>query len=84
MNFVTIDVLVFGAAHVCAKSDRVSVRIAQPATAADVLAALAAQHPQLAFTLSAARLAVNQSLAQPRTAVCALDELALISMVGGG
>lgn len=78
------EVLIFGAASVAAKASRVMVRIAEPATAGRVIAAMAEQHPELRFATSGARLAVNQSFAAEETPVAAGDELALISLVGGG
>lgn len=81
---MTVDVLIFGPAAAAANTDRAPVSVREPATVRDVLTAIAAQHPGLAFALDGARLAVNQSLASPDTPVQPGDELALISLLGGG
>lgn len=81
---MTADVLIFGPAAQAAHADRVAVRLPAAATARDVLAALADQHPRLRFALPAARLAVNHRFAQEAAPVRPGDELALIALVGGG
>lgn len=81
---MTVEVLIFGAAAAAAQAKRVIVEITDSATADEVLAALAEQHPELRFATVGARLAVNQSFATHRTPVLYGDELALISLVGGG
>jgi len=83
---VTLDILIFGAAATAAKSDRVSVELRQAGTATvrDVLAALGMQHPELGFALPGARLALNHAFVAPDALVSAGDEVALISLVGGG
>lgn len=78
------DVLIFGSTALGANTDRVAVRVRDSATAEEVLAALAEQHPGLGAALVGARLAVNSAFAKPGTPVRAGDELALISLVGGG
>ena len=50
----------------------------------DVLAEIAARHPELAPTMGAARLAVNHALATPDTTIGPDDEVALIALLGGG
>lgn len=81
---VEVDVLIFGAAALGAKTDRVRVCIRDGAIAEEVLGALAEQHPGLGSALVGARLAVNAAFAKPGTPVRSEDELALISLVGGG
>jgi molybdopterin converting factor small subunit len=84
---VTVEILIFGPAAAAAKADRLSVTLpdgSQPGTAADVLHALAAQHPILKSVLATARLAVNHTFAKPDTRIRPGDELALIALVGGG
>jgi len=54
------------------------------ATARTVLDALRIQHRALAFATDGARLAINQRFAQPDSEVREGDEVALISLVGGG
>lgn len=82
-----LEVLIFGAAALAARSGRLSVDVPHPATAADVLAALEAQHPSLAFALkppATPRLAVNHAYVPPTHTVSPADELALITLLGGG
>ena len=81
---VTVEVLIFGAAAAAIKADRVPVTVPNDASAQHVLDALATQHPTLRAALQGARLAVNQSFAKADTAIKAGDEVALISLVGGG
>lgn len=81
---MTVDVLIFGAAAERAGADRVSVAVAEGSRADGVLAALVEQHPVLGFAAVGARLAVNSVFAGERTRVLASDEVALISLVGGG
>lgn len=88
-----LDVLVFGSVAVAAGADRVSVEVGHAPTVRDVLAGLHAQHPALRFALppnSAARLAVNHIFAaedrviKPGPRAGGGDEVALITLVGGG
>jgi len=81
---VEVDVLIFGAAAHGMNTERVRVCICDGAKAEDVLGALAEQHPGLGSALTGARLAVNSAFAKPDTQVTPGDELALISLVGGG
>jgi len=81
---MTIEVLIFGAAAAAAKGDRVVVRLEPPATARGVLEAIGVQHPGLRFAVSSGRLAVNHAFAHADAVITSKDELALISLVGGG
>lgn len=81
---VQLDVLIFGSAAVAAGRDRVSVHVADTARVADVVVALAEQHPTLRFALAPARVAVNHAFAAPTSPVAPGDEVALITLVGGG
>lgn len=81
---MTIDVLIFGPAADAAGAPRVRVTPAERPTVASVLAALADQHPALGFALSGARLAVNRAFAPAEAPIAPGDEVALISLVGGG
>ncbi len=83
-NPLTIHVLLFGNARIHAQSDRVTLTLPAPATARSVLVELAIQLPQFASTSTSARLAVNQAFASDETPVHQGDEVALISLVGGG
>lgn len=82
-----VVVLLFGAAAAREKADRVTVVMGDEPTVQDVLGALHEQHPDLRFALPPAetgRLAVNQSFARGRHPIRAGDEVALVSLVGGG
>jgi molybdopterin converting factor small subunit len=85
-----VEVLLFGGAAVAARSDRVAVEVAGEAsdvTVRDVLAALHEQHPALKFALpppESGRLAVNQAFATGEHAIHPGDEVALVTLVGGG
>ncbi len=81
---MTVQVLVFGAIAAAANAHSVSVAVPSSPTVADVLAALAAEHPALRFALPSARLAINSAFAASTAAVGPGDELALIALVGGG
>lgn len=82
-----VDVLIFGGAAIAAQADRVVVRVGEDPTVHDVLAALREQHPALGFALpppDSGRLAVNQAFANGDHAIHPGDEVALITLVGGG
>ncbi len=82
-----VAVLLFGAAATREKSDRVTVIVGVEPTVQDVLRALHEQHPDLRFALPSAdtgRLAVNQSFAKGEHPIRAGDEVALVTLVGGG
>lgn len=82
-----LDVLIFGAAAMHAGTDRVRVTLTDRATVRAVLAALHAQHPALRFALpdpEKGRLAVNHVFAPGDHEIGASDEVALITLVGGG
>jgi molybdopterin converting factor small subunit len=84
-----IEVLLFGPAAQAAGSDRIGVECevdsgdSGPRVPA-VLAAIAAQHPRLAFAVDGARLAVNHAFAAADASIGRDDEVALVSLVGGG
>lgn len=88
-----VDVLLFGGACMAVKADRVTVEVGDAPTVREVLAALHAQHPALKFALppvETGRLAVNQAFARgdhpikPGPLEQGGDEVALITLVGGG
>lgn len=84
-----VEVLLFGPAAMAAKADRVVVTLtatagATHATVREVAAALVEQHPTLGIALAAPRLAVNQKFASPQDVIRPGDEVALITLVGGG
>lgn len=84
-----IEVLLFGPGSQAAGCDRIGVECAVAGglagpTAACVLEAIAAQHPELGFAIGSARLAVNHAFASPGAVITATDEVAFIALVGGG
>ncbi len=88
-----VEVLIFGGAALAAKTDRVTVEVSGAPSVREVLAALHAQHPALKFALpppETGRLAVNQAFAagshpiKPGPLDQGGDEVALITLVGGG
>lgn len=81
---MTVEVLIFGSAALAVKADRVIVTVGHAATVGEVAAALIEQHPSLRFALSAPRLAVNQAFAAPDTKIRSGDEVALVTLLGGG
>ena len=84
---MVVEVLIFGAAALAAKADRVSVTVGgdgDSPTAGEVAAALGSQHPVLAIALRSGRIAVNQRYAASDAPIGAGDEVALIALLGGG
>ena len=79
-----LEVLVFGPAALAAGADKVGVSVPESAAAGDVIAALHRHYPSLRFALESARLAVNHAFVSTDAPISATDELALISLVGGG
>ena len=79
-----VEVLIFGLAAQTAKADRVAVTVGKAPTVAEIITALTAQHPNLKFALASPRLAVNHAFVPPQTPICPGDEVALITLVGGG
>ncbi len=65
-------------------TESVSVALPAPATAGELLARIAAEHPDHARQLSVCRVAVNHRFALAGDAVSAGDEVALIPPVSGG
>ena len=80
----TIVVKLFGPQARLAGAREVQVELARPATAGNVLAALAERVPALAASIASSRLAVNKAFAQPADPVGPADEVALIGMISGG
>lgn len=88
-----VEVLVFGAAAISAKADRVRVEVEEPVTVRAVLAALHAQHGALGPALppiDGGRLVVNHAFEigehpiKPGGPGRPGDEVALVTLVGGG
>ena len=81
---MTVRVLLFGPQAALAGASAVDVTVADAPTPTGLLAALSTQHPSLADSLGASRLAVNHEFADPASAIQPGDEVALIGMVSGG
>ena len=80
-----LDIRLFATLKDRAGSERIRVSLPTgPLTAADVLAAVAADYPTLAPALRSALVAVNRAFAGPETPVRAGDEVALFPPVSGG
>jgi molybdopterin converting factor small subunit len=84
---VKVDVLIFGAAASDAGSDRVAVTVGDRPTVREVLAALHVQHPVIRGALpppESGRLAVNHAFASGDHEIGHGDEVALVTLLGGG
>lgn len=77
-------VLLFGPLREAVGAGEVAVEIDGPASAGEVLDALAARHPDVADLLAASRLAVNRAYADRATPLSPGDEIAVVPPVGGG
>lgn len=80
----TIDVLLFAGLREIARAESVSVEIGSEATAGDLLAALAEQHPALAPRLPPCRVAVDHAFVGPEHGLAGATEIAVIPPVSGG
>jgi molybdopterin synthase catalytic subunit len=80
---VRVSVRLFAGLRERAGADRIDVVLPEPATAADVLAAMAGT-PVGALAPGQCIVAVNRVYAGPRAPVAADDEIALIPPVSGG
>jgi molybdopterin converting factor subunit 1 len=79
-----IEVLLFAGAREAAGREKVRVEVPAPAAAAEVLAALRRQIPQLSSLIDSCRLAVDQRYAADADPVAAGQEVVLIPPVSGG
>lgn len=80
-----LEIRLFATLKDRAGSNRIRVELPErPATAADVLLAVAAGYPALAAALPSALVAVNRAFAGPDTPVRPGDEVALFPPVSGG
>ena len=80
----TLNVLIFAGLREIARSDAVSVEIDANATAGDLLAAMADQHPALAARLQPCRVAVDQEFVPASHPLAGAREVAVIPPVSGG
>ena len=80
----TIHVLLFAGLREIARAETVSVEIDDDATAGDLLAALARQHPALAPRLPPCRVAFDHAFVDARTPLGGTREVAVIPPVSGG
>lgn len=79
-----INVLLFAAAKEAAQRDSVSVDLDDQATAADLLAALAVQLPQVQPLLCSCRVAIDCTYVGSDAVITPDCEVALIPPVSGG
>lgn len=80
----TVHVLLFAGLREIARAESVAVQIADSATAGDLLAALADQHPDLASRLPPCRVAMDQTFVGASHPLAGARELAVIPPVSGG
>ena len=79
-----VNVLLFAAARASAGSASCEVELAEPASVADLKAALAKSCPALASILGASRIAIDRAYAINSDLIPAGAELAIIPPVSGG
>jgi molybdopterin synthase catalytic subunit len=79
-----VEIKLFATLKDRAGRERIRVRLDGPGTVADLLTAVAAQHPALEPALGSALVAVNRAFADPDTTVSSTDEVALFPPVSGG
>lgn len=77
-------VRLFGPARETVGSETVTLELGEEATAADAVAALAAEHPALAALLPRSRVAVNLEYVDARRRLAPGDEIAILPPVSGG
>lgn len=81
---VQVRVLLFSVLREEVGREMIGVTLPTPATGANLLDALEAEHPALAAHRPTIRLAVNQEYAPGTTPLADGDEVALITPVSGG
>ena len=81
---MTVRVLAFASLRDALGTAALAVSLAAPASAADVLDALEAEHPRLAPFRRSLRVAVNGRYVPAETMLAEGDEVALITPVSGG
>lgn len=79
-----VSCLLFGAARQAAGVSEAELDLPDPATAGDVLAAVAQAYPSLSGMAEKLSVAVNRKLVRPDAAVGHGDEVALLPPMGGG
>ncbi len=79
-----IEVQMFAAARELAGRETVLVDVGNIASAADVIAAIGQQIPELTAMLPSCRLAIDNSYVASEATVSASNEIALIPPVSGG
>ncbi|MCA9292977.1 MAG: MoaD/ThiS family protein [Phycisphaerales bacterium] len=78
------EVKLFGPAAKAAGADAVRLELTAGATCAELREALVAECPALAHAVSWGRFALNGRFADEDGSICDGDEIALITLVGGG
>lgn len=79
-----LAVRLFASVREAVGADRVSVELDDDARVGDLLAALAAQYPEVARQRASLSVAVNQRIARADQRLAPGDDVALIPPVGGG
>ena len=79
-----VDVLLFASLRDLAKSDRISVDVAENATVGDLLVSISSQYPELKDRVAISRVAVDDRFSCSEDQIPAGSELALIPPVSGG
>lgn len=79
-----INVLLFAAAKEAAQTDSITLTVADQVTAAEILAAIGSQLPQLQPLLPSCRLAVDSCYVGVEATITESSEVALIPPVSGG
>ena len=79
-----VDVLLFASLRDLAKSDRISVDVAENATVGDLLVSISSQYPELKDRVAISRVAVDDRFSCSEDQISAESELALIPPVSGG
>jgi molybdopterin synthase catalytic subunit len=80
----TLQVRLFATLKDRAGDSRIAVPIATPTTVSELCAAIGAQYPALASSLTSALVAVNREYAFADTEIQAGDEIAIFPPVSGG
>lgn len=81
---MNLNIRLFATLKELAGQEQIVVSVAEPATVADLLAAVCHTYPQLTTAVGSSIVAVNRAFADPQTAVVATDEIAIFPPVSGG
>ncbi|MFQ3580455.1 MAG: MoaD/ThiS family protein [Chloracidobacterium sp.] len=81
---ITLNVLVFGQCRALVGASVAPVQVVVPTTAAEVMAAVCRQYPQLAPLRGSLLVAVNEEYASAETPVKPGDDVAVFPPIAGG